>query len=73
MSLARQKQAAGWFWLMGRNLLTLALVDLTEYGESRINALGTLKNDQANIFDPKTIFSEGYIALLLEVIKYINS
>lgn len=73
ISLARQKQAAGWFWLMGRNLLTLALVDLTEYGESRINVLGTLKNHQANIFDPKTIFSEGYIALLLEVIKYINS
>lgn len=47
MSLAREKQAAGWFWLMGRNLLTLALVDLTEYGESRINVLGTLKNDQA--------------------------
>ena len=37
MSLAREKQAAGWFWLMGRNLLTLALVDLTEYGESRIS------------------------------------
>lgn len=58
---------------MGRNLLTLALVDLTEYGESRINVLGTLKNDQANIFDPKAIFSEGYIIILLEVIKCINS
>lgn len=73
MSLAREKQAAGWFWLMGHNLLTLALVDLTEYGESRINVLGTLKNDQANIFDPKAIFSEGYIIILLEVIKCINS
>lgn len=73
MSLAREKQAAGWFWLMGRNLLTLALVDLTEYAESRINVLGTLKNDQANIFDPKAIFSEGYIIILLEVIKCINS
>lgn len=41
--------------------------------ESRINVLGTLKNDQANIFDPKAIFSEGYIIILLEVIKCINS
>lgn len=25
------------------------------------------------IFDPKAVFSEGYIVLLLEVIKYSNS
>lgn len=70
--LAIQKQAAGWFWPAGHSLLTHALVDLTEYGESRINGSGTLKIYQPNISYPKARLNKGH-SVPIEVIKYYIS